>query len=115
VATLSGINVDRTIMLVYALSGFCAALVGCMLTGFSGQASLGMGDEYMLPSIAVVVVGGTLITGGRGSYLGMVGGVLLLTALPTLLAGTMLPYATRTIIFGLVVLAAVIALRERNH
>ena len=115
VAALSGINVDRTIMLVYALSGFCSALVGCMLTGFSGQASLGMGDEYMLPSIAVVVVGGTLITGGRGSYLGMVGGVLLLTALQTLLAGTTLPYATRVIIFGLVVLVAVLALRERNH
>jgi len=115
VAALSGINVDRTIMLVYALSGLCSALVGCMLTGFSGQASLGMGDEYMLPSIAVVVVGGTLITGGRGSYIGMVGGVLLLTALQTLLAGTTLPYATRVIIFGLVVLAAVIALREKHH
>jgi len=114
VAALSGINVDRTIMLVYALSGFCSALVGSMLTGFSGQASLGMGDDYMLPSIAVVVVGGTLITGGRGSYLGMVGGVLLLTALQTLLAGTTLPYATRVIIFGLVVLAAVVALREKH-
>ena len=52
-----------------------------------------MGDEYLLPSIAVVVVGGTLITGGRGHYLGMLGGVLLLTALQTLLAGTTLPYA----------------------
>jgi ribose transport system permease protein len=114
VAALSGINVDRTIILVYALSGFCSALVGSMLTGFSGQASLGMGDDYMLPSIAVVVVGGTLITGGRGSYLGMVGGVLLLTALQTLLAGTTLPYATRVIIFGLVVLAAVVALREKH-
>ena len=68
-----------------------------------------MGDEYLLPSIAVVVVGGTLITGGRGNYLGMVGGVLLLTALQTLLAGTTLPYATRAIIFGLVVLGAVVA------
>lgn len=115
VAALSGIAVNRTILLVYMLSGFCSALVGCMLTGFSGQASLGMGDDYLLPSIAVVVVGGTLITGGRGTYLGMVGGVLLLTALQTLLAGTMLPYATRVIIFGLVVLAAVIALRERNN
>ena len=47
-----------------------------------------MGDEYLLPSIAVVVVGGALITGGRGHYLGMLGGVLLLTALQTLLAGT---------------------------
>ncbi|MEZ5831777.1 MAG: ABC transporter permease [Dongiaceae bacterium] len=115
VAALSGIAVNRTILLVYMLSGFCSALVGCMLTGFSGQASLGMGDDYLLPSIAVVVVGGTLITGGRGTYLGMVGGVLLLTALQTLLAGTTLPYATRVIIFGLVVLAAVVALRERNN
>ena len=69
-----------------------------------GQASLGMGDEYLLPSIAVVVIGGALITGGRGHYLGMLGGALLLTALQTLLAGTTLPYATRTIVFGLVVL-----------
>ncbi len=114
VSALSGIKVDRMIVLVYMLSGFCAALVGALLTGFSGQASLGMGDEYLLPSIAVVVVGGTLITGGRGSYLGMVGGVLLFTGLQTLLAGTTLPYATRAILFGLVVLGAVIALRERR-
>jgi ribose transport system permease protein len=114
VAELSGIDVDRTLVLVYVLSGFCAALVGSLLTGFSGQASLGMGDEYLLPSIAVVVVGGALITGGRGHYLGMVGGVLLLTSLQIMLAGTTLPYATRTILFGLVVLGAVIALRERR-
>jgi ribose transport system permease protein len=114
VARLSGIRVGRTLILVYVLSGFCAALVGSLLTGFSGQASLGMGDEYLLPSIAVVVVGGTLITGGRGDYLGMLGGVLLLTALQTLLAGTTLPYATRAIVFGLVILSAVIALREKN-
>jgi ribose transport system permease protein len=114
VAALSGIAVGRTLVLVYMLSGFCSALVGCLLTGFSGQASLGMGDEYLLPSIAVVVVGGTLITGGRGSYIGMVGGVLLLTALQTLLAGTTLPYAIRAIVFGIVVLGAVIALRDRQ-
>ena len=48
-----------------------------------------MGDDYLLPSIAVVIVG-TLITGGRGSYIGMLGGVLLLTALQTLLSGTTL-------------------------
>ncbi|MBE9559025.1 MAG: ABC transporter permease [Proteobacteria bacterium] len=114
VAELSGIDVDKTLVLVYVLSGFCAALVGSLLTGFSGQASLGMGDEYLLPSIAVVVVGGALITGGRGHYLGMVGGVLLLTSLQIMLAGTTLPYATRTILFGLVVLGAVIALRERR-
>ena len=115
VAKLSGVGVGATLMGVYILSGICAALVGILLAGFSGQASLGMGDEYLLPSIAVVVVGGTLITGGRGHYIGMLGGVLLLTALSTLLAGTTLPHAVRDIIFGLVVLGAVLALRERTQ
>ena len=115
VAALSGIAVGRTLVGVYVLSAVCAAIVGILLTGFSGQASLGMGDDYLLPSIAVVVVGGALITGGRGHYLGMLGGVLLLTALQTLLAGTTLPYATRAIIYGVVVLGAVIALRDRRE
>ena len=113
-AELSGIAVGRTLVLVYVLSALCAGFVGVLLTGFSGQASLGMGDDYLLPSIAVVVVGGALITGGRGHYLGMLGGVLLLTSLQTLLAGTTLPYATRAILFGLVILSAVIALRDRK-
>jgi ribose transport system permease protein len=114
VARLSGVAVGPTLVKVYVLSGLCSALVGVLLAGFSGQASLGMGDEYLLPSIATVVVGGALITGGRGHYLGIVGGVLLLTGLQTLLAGTTLPYATRAILFGLVVLAAVTAMRERT-
>ena len=105
---LSAVGVNSTVTRVYMLSGFCSALVGILATGFSGQASLGMGDDFMLPSIAVVVVGGTLITGGRGHYLGMIGGVLLLTALQTLLAGTTLPHAARDIIFGAVVLVSVV-------
>ena len=113
-ATLSGVSVNWTLVLVYMLSGFCAALVGILLSGLSGQGSLGMGDEYLLPSIAAVVVGGTLITGGRGTYVGMLGGVLLLTALQTLLAGTTFPTSVRSIIYGLVILSAVLALRERR-
>jgi ribose transport system permease protein len=114
IARLSGVPVGQTLIGVYMLSGLCSAIVGVLLTGFSGQASLGMGDEYLLPSIAVVVIGGALITGGRGQYLGMLGGAFLLTALQTLLAGATLPYAIRTILFGAVVLAAVMALRERR-
>jgi ribose transport system permease protein len=113
-AQLSGIATGPTLVMVYMLSAICAAIVGIMLTGFSGQASLGMGDDYLLPSIATVVVGGALITGGRGHYIGMLAGALLLTSLQTLLAGTTLPYASRAIVFGLVVLAAVLALRDRR-
>jgi ribose transport system permease protein len=61
------------------------------------------------------VIGGTLIVGGRGHYLGMLGGVLLITALQILLAGTTLPYASRSILFGVVVLAAVMGLREEQR
>ena len=111
-ARLSGVSTGRVIVSVYILSALCAALVGVLLAGFSGQASLGMGDDYLLPSIAVVVVGGALITGGRGHYAGMLGGALLLTAMQTLLAGTSLPFAFRSVFFGLVILMAVIALRE---
>lgn len=114
-ARLSGVNTGRVLILVYMLSAVCAAIVGILLTGFSGQASLGMGDDYLLPSIAVVVVGGALITGGRGHYFGMLGGALLLTAMQTLLAGTTLPFAFRSVFFGLVILAAVIALREKRN
>ena len=113
VARLSGVDVGATLVLVYVLSGVCSALVGILFCGFSGQASLDMGQEYLLASVTVVVVGGTLITGGRGHYIGMIGGVLLLTALQTLLAGTTLPIAVREIIFGLVVLVAVVTLRDR--
>jgi ribose transport system permease protein len=113
VARLSGVSVGTIVVLVYMLSGACSALVGILFCGFSGQASLDMGQEYLLASITVVVVGGTLITGGRGHYLGMIGGVLLLTALQTLLSGTTLPMAVRGIIFGLVVLIAVVTLRDR--
>jgi ribose transport system permease protein len=113
-ARLSGVRTGRTLISVYILSALCAALVGILLTGFSGQASLGMGDDYLLPSIAVVVVGGALITGGRGHYIGMFGGALLLTSMQTLLAGSTLPFAFRSVFFGLVILTAVIALRERR-
>jgi ribose transport system permease protein len=114
VAELSGVPVTAVIIAAYAISSVCAALVGLMLSGFGFEATLGMGDAFLLPSIAAAVVGGTLITGGRGRYVGMLGGALLLTALSTLLSGILMPAAIRGIIFGVVVLAAVIALRERQ-
>lgn len=115
VARMSGVNVGSTLLAVYALSGFCSGLAGIMLTGFNGQAFNGMGDPYLLPSIAVVVVGGSLITGGRGHYLGIFGGALALTALGIALAGSGLPNAVRDIIYGLVILGAILALRERRN
>jgi ribose transport system permease protein len=113
-AEFSGVPVKGVLVATYALSGACSALVGVMLSGFTGQAFNDMGDPYLLTSIAVVVVGGTSMTGGRGHYAGMFGGALMLTALSTLLSGSILPPAARSIVYGAVVLAAVLAMRERR-
>jgi ribose transport system permease protein len=107
------VGVGVTLVGVYILSGLCSALEGVLLTCFSGQASLGMGDEYLLRSIAVVVVGGTLITGGpatmpacRAAYP---------SALQVLLDGITLRHAVRDIIFGSVLLGSILVLRGRSR
>jgi ribose transport system permease protein len=112
VAHFSGVNVSRVQIGTYALSGLCSAITGILLAGFSGQAFIDMGTPYLLPSIAVVVIGGVAMTGGRGTYLGMLGGTLLLTALSTMLQGMLMPPAIRNVIFGFAILAAVLGLRD---
>ena len=91
-------GVGVTLVGVYILSGLCSALEGVLLTGFSGQASLGMGDEYLLRSIAVVVVGGTLITGGRATMPACRAAYP--SAPQVLLDGTTLRHAVRDIILA---------------
>jgi ribose transport system permease protein len=113
VARLSGVHVRAVTISVYVLSGLCSAIVGLMLAGFSDQAYYDMGKPYLLASIAVVVLGGTRITGGRGHYIGILGGALLFTAMGSMLQTTSLPEAVRSIIYGTVLLLAVILLRDQ--
>jgi ribose transport system permease protein len=113
VAKYAGVPVERTIIAAYALSTVCAAVTGLLLVGFSGQAFNDMGDPYLLPSIAVVVLGGSRIAGGRGSYVGILSGALAITVISALLSSLMVPQATRDIIFGVVILAAVLGMREK--
>ncbi len=115
VARLSGVHVPAITAAVYVLSGLCSALVGLMLAGFSDQAYYDMGKPYLLGSIAVVVLGGTSITGGRSHYIGILGGALLFTAMGSMLQTTSLPEAVRSIIYGAVLLLAVIMLREAKE
>ncbi|MET2829210.1 ABC transporter permease [Mesorhizobium shangrilense] len=114
VAHLSGVAVKRSVTFVYVLSGVCAALAGVLLLGFSRHATLNMGAPFLLPSIAAVLIGGTLASGGRGHYFGILGGCLMLVALGTLVTGANLPVALRDIIFGAVMLVAVVIGRGRS-
>ncbi len=107
VAEYSGVPTLRTVVLSYTLSGFTAALVGMLLTGYSGQAYLGMGDPYLFTSIAAVAIGGTSIMGGSGHYLGTIAGALLLTILTALLPALNLSNGALQIVYGIVILVTV--------
>ena len=102
---LSGVGVPWTVALTYTLSGMLAALGGFLVLGFTGNVFLNLGDRYLFPSIAAVVVGGTLMTGGQGSYWGTMAGALVLTLITSLLTTLQLPEAFRLMILGLILLA----------
>ncbi|BBL80913.1 ribose ABC transporter permease [Rubrobacter xylanophilus] len=104
-ARLSGVRVPAVIVATYALSGMLAALGGAILLGYTRQVFLNLGDPYTLPSVAAVVVGGTLLAGGVGSYAGTMAGALVLTLLTSLLTALDLPESARQIVYGLTLLA----------
>ena len=114
VAKLVGARTGRVILGAYVLSGLCSAAMGYCSAGFTEVTFFDMGRPYLLASIAVVVLGRTSIVGGRGHYLGILGGALLFTALGSMLPGTSLPEAVKSIVYGAIILGAVVLLRDRR-
>jgi ribose transport system permease protein len=115
VARLSGIPVRRTLILAYVLSGVCSALAGMLAAGYTSTSALTTGDSYLLPSIAAVVIGGASVLGGKAHYPATVGGAIFLTILSTILAIANLSDAVRTMLTGVVILLAVLALGQRER
>ncbi|MGE0005846.1 MAG: ABC transporter permease [Parvibaculaceae bacterium] len=103
-AYLSGIPTQRVVMATFAASGALSAFAGVLLAGYSTKAYQAMGDPYLLPAIAAVVLGGTNILGGRGTYLGTVAGVLLITILQSILSVMQIEEAGRQLIYGGVII-----------
>ncbi|CDX14976.1 Monosaccharide ABC transporter membrane protein, CUT2 family [Mesorhizobium plurifarium] len=110
-ALIAGVSVNRLELVPYAVSAACAGFVGMMLVGYSNGATLRMGDSYMLPSIAAVVIGGSSILGGSGTFIGTVGGAILLTTLGTMISAIGLSEGWRTIIEGGIIVGALLVLR----
>ena len=108
-AYLAGVNTRRITVVCFALCGLAAALAGVLLAGYSTKAYQGMGDAYLLPSIAAVVIGGTNILGGRGRYLGTLVGVVLIVLLNSVLSIMDMPEAGRQVIYGLVIIMMLLA------
>ena len=103
-AYLSGVPTRRILILTYVLCGLCAGIGGVLLTGYSQQSYLGMGDLYVLAPIAAVVIGGTSILGGSGGYLGTIAGAITIVLLQNVLQVVGLQPADQQILYGLIIL-----------
>jgi ribose transport system permease protein len=103
-AYLSGTNTRVVVLLCFVLSGALSALAGVLLAGYATKAYQAMGDAYLLPAIAAVVLGGTNILGGRGSYVGTVVGTILITLLQSILSVMQIDEMGRQIIYGAVII-----------
>jgi ribose transport system permease protein len=101
---LAGVSVGPTLVGAYAISGFCAGLTGLLLLGMNRQGYVGIGEPYLLGSIAAVVLGGTSILGGRGTYLGTIAGAILLITITALITVVNASAGWRSVLFGALVL-----------
>ena len=101
---LSGVPIRRLTLATYVVSGLCAGLAGLLLLSMNGQGYVGIGDPYLLSSIAAVVLGGTSILGGRGSYLGTIAGAVLLVTMTALITVINASEGWRSLILGCLIL-----------
>ncbi len=108
-ARLAGIPVERVRFLTYVLSGALGGLSGALLAGYFRGSSLDIGNEYLLTSIAVVVIGGTSVSGGKANVTGVWGASLFLVMLLTMLNTYGVSAGIRLLVTGLVIIAVIVA------
>jgi ribose transport system permease protein len=113
-AWLSGVEVVRTRVAAYVLCGMVTALAGVLFAGFVGGPSLNMGSEFLLSSIAVVVIGGTNVAGGQASVVGTWSASLFLFLLLSMLNVFQVGPGLRNVITGILIIA-VLALNKTNR
>lgn len=104
-ARLAGIKVWQVQVAAYVASGVLGGFAGIMLGGQSGAVAISLANSYLLPSVAAVVIGGTSIMGGMGTYSGSVMGALILSVLSYLLATLNSSEAFKQLVYGGIVLA----------
>ena len=107
-ARMTGIPVDGTRFVTYALCAVLASVCGYLLASFSGGAALNMGAEYLLMSIAVVVIGGTAVAGGNSNIPGIWGASLFMFLVVSMLNTYGFGAGFRLILTGLIIIAVIL-------
>ena len=108
-ADLCGINSKGVIILAYVFAGAIAGLAGLMLVGYAGTAQMDMASDYTMLSVAAVVIGGTKLTGGKGTFVGGALGSLVLILITTILQALNMAAGLRSLIQGIILIAILIA------
>jgi ribose transport system permease protein len=108
-ARLAGIPVERIRLITYALSGALGGIDGALLAGYFRGASVDIGNEYLLSSIAVVVIGGTSVAGGKANIPGIWGAALFLVLLLTMLNTFGVSAGVRLLLTGLIIVGVITA------
>ena len=103
-AALTGVSIRRMRIGLFGLSGMFAGLTSVFVLGYTGNSFIGVGEQYMLPSIIAVVLGGTPLSGGQGSYTGTMAGAFLLVILQSILITLKMEEFGRQIVFGITLL-----------
>lgn len=114
-ATLSGIPRARVILFVYTMCALCAGLTGIYLAAQFGSGQPYLGANYTLASITPVVVGGTVLSGGRGGVIGTLLGVYLLSLLNNLINFAGIPSHYQLIVQGVAIIVAVSVNLQRKR
>jgi ribose transport system permease protein len=112
-ARLAGINVKRHTLLLYALSGLCCGIAAIMLTSLATSAQAASAELYELDAIAAAIIGGTLLSGGRGTIVGSMFGVIVFSAITNLFAIANLPTEVQNMVKGGIIVLAVLVQQFR--
>ncbi|MFO1150841.1 MAG: ABC transporter permease [Alsobacter sp.] len=107
-AFLAGVPTGLVIFAAFVFAGACNGLGGLLLAGYANQAYQAMGDPFLLPAIAAIVVGGTSIQGGRGALSTVMLAVIFMTLLTSLLSVLQIGDARRQVVYGAVILGMLV-------
>jgi len=99
--------------MLYALSGLCCGIAAIMLTSLATSAQAAAAELYELDAIAAAIIGGTLLSGGRGTIVGSMFGVIVFSAITNLFAIANLPTEVQNMVKGGIIVLAVLVQQFR--
>ncbi|MDO8160337.1 autoinducer 2 import system permease LsrD [Bacillus toyonensis] len=114
-AKYTGIKTEKVVIIAYIISGLGGGLGGAFLTAYFGSARADMGSETILPIITAVVLGGTLITGGKGSIIGTVLASVFIGLMQYGLQMTGLTNEQSNVVIGIILILSVIMRHFKVH